>query len=210
MKILTIKVFSGEFGSYAKKLETELLREYKKITENVATEPQTLDDLDAIPAMDLIIGGETDKVEFKSSFIWDIERKQCSKEVRIAVMRAVSSFMNSEGGFLIIGVDDDNSPVGIGFDLEHVQNSFDTWGQTLTNAINTYLGKINGAFVSIRKVKVEDKEIVILRVRKSPHPVYLKYEEGKEDFFIRSNNTSQKLGMSESTQYIQEHWKDQE
>jgi ribosomal protein S17 len=208
LSILKNRVFSGEYGSYAKKLETELLREFSNIAQAAAINPPTLDELNAIPAMDLVIGGENDKVEFKSSFLWDYQKKAYSKDVKIAVVRVISAFMNSEGGFLIIGVDDDKNLIGIDLDLAQVQKSFDKWVQTLTNAINTYLGKINGVFVSIRMEKVEDKDIVVLRVKKSPHPVYLKYEDGKEEFFIRSNNTSQQLSISDATLYIEEHWKD--
>ncbi|MGA2682031.1 MAG: RNA-binding domain-containing protein [Candidatus Bathyarchaeia archaeon] len=208
LKILKNKVFSGEYGSYSKKLEAELLRQYTKITQNVPA-PPTVDELEGIPLMDLILGGETDKVELKSSFLWDYQKKSYSKEVKIAVVRAIASFMNSEGGFLIIGVDNDQNPLGLELDWTQCQNSFDVWKQTLANAINTYLGRINNILVTSRKEKFEDKDVVILRIKKSPHPVYLTYEDKKQDFFIRGDGTSQQLSMSDTTQYVQEHWKDQ-
>ncbi|MDR2700041.1 MAG: hypothetical protein LBC12_04425 [Nitrososphaerota archaeon] len=37
LKILKEKIFSGEYGSYSKKLEAELLRQYAKINQSVVT-----------------------------------------------------------------------------------------------------------------------------------------------------------------------------
>lgn len=208
VKLLKNKVFSGEYGSYAKKLESDLLRQYDKILQSSSKEAQTPDEIGDISVMDLIAGGETDKVEFKSSLIWDYRKKQPSKETKMAVARTISSFMNSDGGFLLIGVDNEKNVIGLDNDLAQTHNSFDEFELTFTNAINNHLGKVNRPLVSIRFDKAEDKDIVVIRVKPSSHPVYLKYEDKKEEFYIRSGNSSQPLDISEATQYIKEHWPD--
>jgi len=208
VKLLKSKVFSGEYGSYAKKLESDLLREYDKILQNKPEKSQTLEDMVDISIVDLIVGGETDKVEFKSSLIWDYKRKQASKETKMAVARAISSFMNTDGGFLLIGVDDDKNIIGLENDLAQTHQSLNEFELTFTNAINTYLGKVNRPLISIRFDKAEGKDVAVIRVKPSPHPVYLKCEDKKEEFYIRSGNSSQPLDISDATQYIKEHWPD--
>jgi predicted HTH transcriptional regulator len=52
---------------------------------------------------------------------------------------------------------------------------------------------------------MDGKDVAVVRVKPSPHEVFLKIE-GKEKFYIRSGNTSQELDISEATQYIKEQW----
>ncbi len=206
VKLLKNKVFSGEYGSYAKKLESDLLRQYEKISQNNLKKLEEPTEIDNVPILDMISGGENDKVEFKSSLIWDYNKNQPSKETKIAVAKASSSFMNSDGGFLLIGVDDEQNIIGLENDLDQIHRSLDEFEQTFTNAINTYLGKVNRQLVNIRFDKIEDRDLAVIRIKSSPHPVYLKCEDKKEEFYIRSGNSSQPLDISEATQYIKEHW----
>jgi hypothetical protein len=56
--------------------------------------------------------------------------------------------------------------------------------------------------------KAEGKDIAVISVKPSPHPVYLKCGGEKEEFYIRSGNSSQRLEVSEATFFIKEHWPD--
>jgi hypothetical protein len=208
VKLLKNKIFSGEYGSYARKLESDLLRQYEKNLQHKPEESKTLEDIIDIPVADLIVGGETDKVEFKSSFIWDYKKMQASREIKMETATAISSFMNTDGGFLLIGIDDDKNIIGLENDLAQTHKNLDKFQLTFTNSINTYLGKVNRLLISIRFDKAEGKDVAIIRVKPSPHPVYLKCENNKEEFYIRSGNSSQRLDISDATQYIKEHWPD--
>jgi len=167
---------------------------------------QTLEEITLIPIIDLIKNGETDFVEFKSSLAWDYKKQQPSKEMKIAVARAASSFMNSNGGILLIGVADDKTLLGLDQDLLQLHNSYDEFELTFTNAINTYLGKVNRAHVHLKFEKIHGKDVAVVQVKKSPHPVYLKCEGKKEEFCIRSGNSCQPLDISEANLYVKEHW----
>jgi hypothetical protein len=169
---------------------------------------QTLEETALVPAVDLIKNGETDFVEFKSSLAWDYKKQQPSKEMKMVIARAVSSFMNSNGGILLIGVADNRSLLGLDQDLAQLHNSYDEFELTFTNAINTYLGKVNRAYVSLKFEKVDGKDVAVVQVKKSPHPVYLKCEGKKEEFCIRSGNSCQPLDISEANLYIKGHWAD--
>lgn len=204
--VLKARIFSGEYGSYAKKLEGELIRAYEEIMKAQPKTAQTLEEIASVPVVDLIRNGETDSLEFKSSLIWDYRKKQPNRDIKAAVARTVSCFMNSNGGILLIGVGDDKTILGLDQDLAQLHNSHDDFGLTFTNAINKYLGKVNRAYVKIRFKNVDEKDIAVIVVEKSPHPVYLRCENKKEEFYIRSGNSCQPLDISEANLYMKDHW----
>lgn len=208
LSLLKSKVDSGEYGSYAKKLESELLRAYEKIQQ---TKPETgngQNETEPLDLIELIKKGESETLEFKSSMVWDIRKNQPNKELKITVAKELAAFMNTNGGTLLIGVEDDKTITGIEIDLAILHNSTDDFELTLTNLINTYLGKMNRAYVDLRFEKVEDKQVAVVRVARALHAVYVKLESRKEEFCIRPGNSSQPLEVSEASQYIKEHWPD--
>jgi hypothetical protein len=73
--------------------------------------------------------------------------------------------------------------------------------------INTYLGKSRRPLVDLKFEKVEDKLIAIVRVTRSPRPVFVRYDN-EEDFCIREGNSTQTLGVSEANEYIKDNWPD--
>jgi predicted HTH transcriptional regulator len=163
--------------------------------------------MENIPTIELVKSGETDTIEFKSSLIWDYKKKQPNKLMGIIIARAISSFMNSEGGIILIGVDNDKNILGIDKDLSQLDGSYDNFELHLTNVVNNCLGKVNRPLISPRFDEIVGKKIAVIFVKKSPRPVYLKHE-GKIEFFIRSGNSCQPLDVSEATDYIKDHWPD--
>jgi len=203
--ILKSRIFHGEYGSYAKKLESELLRAYEKIRK-LPEVTKTVKELNSMSVSELVKNDESETLEFKSSLIWDTRKKQPNKELKIIIARTVASFMNVNGGVLLIGVDDDKTVRGLKDDLAQYHNSHDEYVQSLIGTIHTYLGKANGPYVKMSFEPYEDKEIAILHVKKSPHPVYLRVPNRKEEFCIRSGNTCTCLEVSEANMYIKDHW----
>lgn len=207
IQLLKAKVFGEAYGSYAKKLESELLHTLEKV---VSTQPksQILEEIADLSIPDLVKNGESNSVEFKSSLIWDYEKKKPDKSLLgMVIARTISCFMNSDGGVILIGVDNDKKILGLENDLAQLDGSTDGFELHLTNMINKYLGKIKGTLVRVKFDKIEDKQVAALTIKKSPRPVYLKCE-GKIGFYIRSSNSCQPLDMSEATEYIKDHWPD--
>lgn len=208
IQLLKEKVFGGEYGSYAKKLESDLLRTYEKAVANQLKRPSTPEEIASLSIYDLIKNGESASVEFKSSLIWDYQKNQPNKKLMgMIVTRTISSFMNFNGGVLLIGVDNNKKILGLEKDLAELDGTTDGFELHLTNIVNSHLGKTKRTLISVKFEKIEDKQIAGLIVKKSPRPVYIKYE-GKSEFFIRSGNSSQPLDMSEVPEYIKDRWPD--
>lgn len=197
-----------EYGSYSKKLESDMLREYEILRQTMPEKPVTAEDLDGIPVIGLIEKGETDAIEFKSSLVWDYEKAQPSREMKIAVARGISSFMNSDGGYLLVGVDNKKNVIGLENDLAQTHESLDELEIILTNSVRDCLGKVNLPYIKTKFDRIDNKDIMIVRVYPSPHPVYLKGGARNAEFYIRTGNSTQKLDVSEAPDYIKEHWAD--
>lgn len=215
ISLLKTKALSGAYGSYAKRLESELLRAFEKIEEEIQPEEAYIED-DSLPTLEtlsvpeLVQKKESKVIEFKESMYWDTDRGIKNEELKLEVARAIAAFMNSKGGILLIGVKevkkDEYTIVGIQPDLNLMHNSKDDFELTLTNIIRDRLGKINRSFIDLKFEKVDDKEVAVVRVKASPHEVYVKIDANKEEFCARLGNSSQTLKPSEISVYIREHW----
>jgi hypothetical protein len=204
--ILSAKVFSGDYGTYSKKMENELLEKFKKTLEKTYVKTDEIFNFDEVNINELINKNESNELEFKSSLLWDYVSQKRTKIPEMAVAKAISAFMNSTGGFLIIGVDDNKNILGLDNDLNLLKDkNLDDFELHLTNTINANLNKLCRPFINISFEKINDKYIALLKIKKFNKPVYLK-NEGKVEFFIRSGNSSQPLDISDATTYIRAHW----
>ncbi|MDP2664858.1 MAG: ATP-binding protein, partial [bacterium] len=175
-----------------KRMEIESFREVKK-TEEVNYE-------------EIIKGGENDGVEFKESLRWGYENGEVSKSLEHVVAKAVSAFMNAEGGTLFIGVKDDGEIRGIEKDYATFNHkNKDGFLLQLTQVINKYIGKEFHQYANIKIVPIGGKDICAVSVSKSKMPVYLKNGDTTE-FYIRASASSQPMNMREANEYIKTHF----
>lgn len=150
--------------------------------------------------------GESDFLEFKSSLRWDYRHDTKNKLLEQVIAKTISAFMNSNGGMLLIGVDDDGTILGLENDYKTLsKGNKDGFMLTLTTLINNTLGKQTHKFVSIKIVTINDKEICVIQVEKSNAPVFMVKGEN-EEFFIRASASSQPLGLKDTMAYIISHW----
>ena len=61
----------------------------------------------------LILKGESDELEFKSSFRYDYRQQKVNKALESVIIKTLAGFMNTQGGSILIGVADDGSIVGL-------------------------------------------------------------------------------------------------
>lgn len=154
-----------------------------------------------IPA--LIATGEGEFIEFKASLMWDYRKQSVNKELYEPVMKNLVGFMNARGGLLLIGVDDEGSVLGIEPDLKTLRKpGVDGFENVFNVAFGNMVGMEYRPFVTLTFPALEDKTICAVSVRPSTHPAYLRYQ-GKEEFYLRTGNSSNALGVSAAVQYIQ-------
>jgi predicted HTH transcriptional regulator len=161
------------------------------------------------PLEELIGDGESYKTEFKSSLLWSYREKKVRKELQYDVVKSITSFMNCEGGTLLIGVSDAKEILGIEKDYENLGDGHrhsDGFENRLTEEISRFIGKEYRKYVEVKFYNnLDKKEICVVTVKKSPRPVILRYND-KDEFIVRNGNRTQKLDIREALSYIKMHW----
>ncbi len=156
---------------------------------------------------DLIRQNESITLEFKSTLQWDVVQNKKNTELRNSCLKTVAAFLNSEGGALIIGVEDDGTVFGLQRDLSLVKgNNLDGFEQTLMNLIGEYLGTEIARFIRVHFEQLDGKDVCAINVNKAAKPVFMKGTRGKE-FYMRLGNTTHALDVEKAYEYIQTNWK---
>src|SRR5699024_10427977 len=86
--------------------------------------------------------GENNFVEFKSTLVYDLRQKKPMKYIEHNIAKAIAAFLNSEGGQLFVGVDDDGNVLGLeqDFSLSGEKGEKDGFLLKFDNIIRDYLG----------------------------------------------------------------------
>lgn len=157
------------------------------------------------PIIELIALGESATLEFKSTLQWDVLQDRVSKDLRYSVLRTIAAFLNTNGGTLLIGVEDDGKVFGLYKDLKTLHRSKDRFEQLLTSLIGEYIGLEYANFIKFRFETVEGKNICVVEIDKAQEPAFLKGSQGKE-FHVRMGNTTRMLDAEETVRYIHMNW----
>ncbi len=147
---------------------------------------------------DYINQGEGPTVEFKSSIRANLKTGKHGKEIEFAWLKAVVAFLNSSGGTLLLGVNDNGEILGLhkdGFEND------DRCLLHIKNLTNQYIGAEFSSKVSTHLVTSEMHRVVMLECRPAPNPVFLKIGKN-EEFYIRSGPSSTKLSPSQMISFL--------
>ncbi len=156
---------------------------------------------------DYLGDGESATAEFKSSLRWDIKLNRTNKELEKNVAETVAGFLNSDGGVLLIGVSDDGTICGIENDIKTLgKKDKDGFQQILVQTLTSYLGAEFSQYIKISFQEKEAKVICVVRIGRSQREVYLS-DRGNTEFYIRAGNTTRRLNVKETHDYISMHWR---
>jgi hypothetical protein len=155
---------------------------------------------------EIISNVENEKLEMKSTLRFDIREGNVNKKLEYVALKTVAAFMNTEGGLLIIGVDDDKNVIGLEKDLQTLsKKNIDGFELHFRQLIKKYLGDYLERYIKIKFPKVDDKILCVVTVLKSGKPVFLNFE-GNQSFFVRNGNASIPKNRQEQSEYEKIHW----
>jgi predicted HTH transcriptional regulator len=161
----------------------------------------------------LIAQGESAELEFKSTARWNLREKKKDKEMEHEIVKTIAAFLNTDGGTLLIGVNDEGVPIGLQHDYQTLQKKNNDGYALFLNhdLLLRELGKDCGPLFRISFHQVQGQDVCRVVVQPSPGPVYVKVKDkssGKEEdcFFIRSNNSSVKLTIKEAIKHSKNQW----
>jgi len=161
---------------------------------------------------DMIREGESDELEFKSTLRWDLKEGVVNKKLEEVILKTVAAFANSQGGTLLIGVDDDGTILGLEHDyLSLGEVDRDKFELHIRNLLNQQFGAgFVTSKVQVGFPEVEGKEVCQVEVSIAREPVILtlkdKNGQSIEKFYARSGNSSQEIPLSELNAYVKERF----
>jgi hypothetical protein len=160
---------------------------------------------------DIIAEGESGELEFKSSLRWSYKEEMANKKLEVVIMKTIAAFSNSDGGTLLIGVQDDGEILGLDKDYSLLDGDADGFELHVRNLLNNFLGKVKASKIHITFPMINEVEVCRIDILKADEPVFLDIvDEGKsikeEKFYVRSGNSSQELKMSEANEYIKKNF----
>ena len=152
---------------------------------------------------ELIEKGESNTLEFKESFRYNIKTNLNDKSLKDEVSKAVCGMLNSQGGLVLIGVTDDKTIKGIQRDLNLYGkggklNQIDKLLIDLNKHITDSVGVISKKLLNIKMVEIEANNLIKIEVQLSNEPVF----HFEERFYFRDGPRTIQLSGNKMYDYI--------
>lgn len=158
---------------------------------------------------EIIRDGETNQVEFKPALLYNFSTGKAGIGIKGIIAKSICAFLNSNGGFLIIGVTDNGEPQGLSYDysLAGKKKEKDFFMLEFDQMLEHFLSFSVKNNVSGQFYEYNEKEIFVVTITPSKRrPVFLKGQNGKE-FYVRGEASSRRLtDIEELVNYCIEKW----
>ena len=147
---------------------------------------------------------ESKTLEFKSSLRWNLkDDRKDDRHVTHAALKTIAAFLNTEGGDLLIGADDDRKVLGIEHDRLETDDKF---MRHLAQAVRNGLGDPAGTCIDPKTQIVEGKTVCLVSCQRSPAPVYLRWKGMEKsdsgDLYVRTGPGTVRLGDEDAAKYV--------
>ena len=148
--------------------------------------------------------GESSEVEFKSTLRVSLHSGNPDDRVELACLKTIAAFLNTHGGSLVVGLDDEGQPVGL--DHDNFDNE-DKMSLHLVNLVNNRMGPLAMTCTDIRFEDCGGKRIMVVKCLKASKPIFYK-EKGSETeaFYVRTGPSTTQLSASQTQDYITQAW----
>jgi hypothetical protein len=159
---------------------------------------------------DLLQQEESYNLEFKSSFIWDMVQGKKNEERRFDIVKSVLGFLNSNGGILVIGVNDNGNILGLENDYSTLfKKDKDGFLLEFSNFIQSKITITRyKKYISTKFESIQEKDVFTVQVEKSGDPVFIKKGD-KKLLFVRIENRTIPLDDPEEIhEYVKTNWPD--
>ena len=162
------------------------------------------------PVKEILTEDENRYLEFKSSARWDYRQEKTNPELEKVILKTLAAFGNTDGGILLIGVDDDKNIIGLENDFKTLKRSTaDYYEIHLRNILHNNMGvKYVSKNIRMQFETCDNQHMICaIKVLTADEPIYLKFKnkngQTEEKFFVRSGNSSQEItSIAEINDYI--------
>ncbi len=142
--------------------------------------------------------GESDEAEFKSTLRWNLHTDKADKKIENACLKTIAAYLNSDGGVLLVGVDDDGQVLGL------QQDRFANEDKLLLHWNSLVKAHLGVEFIQLIRSQVYDlkgKRILLVQCLRSTKPVFF-HRDNDEVFYVRTGNGTYQLKPSEVLAFL--------
>lgn len=158
----------------------------------------------SLPEVD-IAGGENQTLEFKSYARYNPRTRKADDAVEHATVRAIAGFLNSDGGVVLLGVNDKGEHVGVAEDVALSKNgTLDGYELWLRDVFIKNFGASTvkeHLWISFAIDQDTKNIVVIVSVLPSRQLVFVTYR-GAEHLYVRVGNSTRSLTVSETLKHV--------
>jgi hypothetical protein len=200
-------------------IESWFARRYPKLAKYAYVKPKeelVLEESKKVPVAErvreLVRQDESRNLEFKSSLRYDIKQIGVPHEsIEHSVFKNIAAFLNSEGGIILIGVEDNKNIVGLeqtDYKTFSKDNKRDEFVKHFDQLIQNYFGDHVHHNLRLELASLDGKTVCMVEItEKAGDPVFLKQKNKPDEFYIRRFASAKALTVMETVNYIKEHWK---
>ncbi len=142
-----------------------------------------------VPVADVVGGGETSTVEFKSTLRVNLHTGKPDPRIELSSLKTIAGFLNNRGGTLIVGVTDDGQANGLEADQFA---SEDKMHQHFDNLIRDRIGPQFSMYIHPRFEDIAGKRVFAVECLPARAPAFVK-ESGAERFYVRTGASTTEL-----------------
>lgn len=148
----------------------------------------------------MVASGEGVQLEFKSTLRWNLATDKADRKIENQCLKTIAAFLNSDGGVLLVGVDDEGRALGL------ARDQFATEDKLLLHWNNLLKAHLGVEFMHLVRSAVQDidgQRALVVQSLRSTRPVFFR-RENEESYFVRTGNGTQALKPSEVLAYIEQ------
>ena len=188
-----------EYGEFLARRRERIARviadAYKRLSADHPGDGET----SSVSIQELVDGGETLAVEFKSALRVNLHMGQPDPRIELSCLKTIAGFLNSQhGGTLIIGVADDGTPVGISVDGF---SSEDKMNLHLVNILRDRIGPHHMLYIHPHFADYEGHRVLVVECSPAGAPAFVK-DGNTERLYIRGGASTAELSGSQAQEYI--------
>mgnify|MGYP000352281266 CR=1 FL=1 len=159
-------------------------------------------ELPPIAINELISGGETGAVEFKSTLRTNLHTAQVDEKIHLSALKTIAAFLNAKGGTLLVGVADNGEVLGL--DADGFPNE-DKMGLHLVNLVKDRIGEVFLPYVHPHFEDKDEHQVFVIRCEKGPKAAFVK-DGNLQRFFVRGGNATIELTGASVTEYVKQRF----
>jgi len=183
-----------------------LADEVEKIEEEI-----TAEGIYAQRVRELIALGENKRTEYKSTLRFCLKQRSQQLYIEHSVLKTIAAFLNTDGGTILVGVDDNANILGLDDDFSTFgkeKNHKDEWVKHFDNITSHAFGDAFIGNIDLNFAEIENKAVAIIDVKASTSFVYMKNkaDNNRKQFYIRRNGSTVEIRDEEILIYVKQRW----